>query len=482
MSSLWWVGPLLFLALVLLCLYILYNFLAPGPTPRASYLVSALQGKYNLKRKGPIDAVWDWHRSLGEIFHIRVLHKRVHFLIGPETHQVFFDAKDQELGQLEVYRFTIPVFGKGIVYDAPQSIMNQQLRFVRHGLNGAAMDAHVVNIVKETELFFESWAGEGEIKDYHHLMSDLTIRTASRCLLGKEIRERCHGKVADYYQMLSDGMSHLSVFLPNLPTKAHRNRDYARAEMVKIFEQGLALRRASLARGEPKEHDFLQSLLDSTYKDGTVPSDEDIYGLLIACLFGGQHTSTITATWASFLIFDPSRRESLVPRLLEEQKACLAQTDGKLNFESLENMTLLHACVKETLRMFPPLIMLVRWVRKPFQYKNYTIPKDDVLITSPTVSHLLPSVWKEPLKFDPDRWLPPRNEGEGKYEFIPFGGGRHVCLGNRFGLTQVKSILSVLLRNFEFEPISPLPEINYEQIVAGPYAPTAIRYRRKAAE
>jgi sterol 14-demethylase len=53
--------------------------------------------------------------------------------------------------------------------------------------------------------------------------------------LGAEIRENVHTEFAEYYQQLSDGMSHLSFFLPHAPTKAHRDRDTARAKIVEIF-------------------------------------------------------------------------------------------------------------------------------------------------------------------------------------------------------------------------------------------------------
>jgi hypothetical protein len=69
-------------------------------------------------------------------------------LVGPEAHALFFLAQDEVLSQREVYGFTVPVFGKGIVYDAPLKLMTQQLKFVSKGLTGSHMQAHCGKIVK----------------------------------------------------------------------------------------------------------------------------------------------------------------------------------------------------------------------------------------------------------------------------------------------------------------------------------------------
>ena len=91
----------------------------------------------------------------GEIFRVRILNQGMTFLIGNDAHSLFFETSDKVLTQKEVYKFTVPgrrtpaltphiahsfsVFGKNIVYDAPPSVMVQQLKFVRQGLTGHAM-------------------------------------------------------------------------------------------------------------------------------------------------------------------------------------------------------------------------------------------------------------------------------------------------------------------------------------------------------
>jgi hypothetical protein len=119
-------GVLVIFLLLLIILY--YKFLtnSVNAPPRFPILLSIIRGKYDFVNKGPIELIQDGYKSLGDIFRIQLFHQSIVFLIGPQAHKIFFEAK-------EVYTFTIPVFGKNIVYDASPKIMQQQLRFVNKG-------------------------------------------------------------------------------------------------------------------------------------------------------------------------------------------------------------------------------------------------------------------------------------------------------------------------------------------------------------
>lgn len=75
--------------------------------------------------------------------------------------------------------------------------------------------------------------------------------------------------------------------------------------------------------------------------------------------------------------------------------------DGKLNYDALMQMDLLHRVMKEVLRMHPPLIFLMRQVENERTYKGMSIPKGDYLFMSPAVTGRSPSLWAKPNEFDP---------------------------------------------------------------------------------
>ena len=152
--------------------------------------------------------------------------------------------------------------------------------------------------------------------------------------------------------------------------------------------------------------------------------------------------------------------------------------DGKVTYPSLREVPVTESCVKETLRLHPPLFMLLRVAMRDWEYDGYFIPKGTNLIVSPTVTHLIPEVFRDPTRFDPDRFGPGREEDKRPFAFQAFGGGSHKCLGNAFALLQIKTVFAILMRRFTFtsygDPLAP----DFHGVVLGPKQPCRVRYRR----
>ena len=136
-------------------------------------------------------------------------------------------------------------------------------------------------------------------------------------------------------------------------------------------------------------------------------------------------------------------------------------------------MTVLENAVKEALRLHPPLIFLMRKVMQPLKLEKegLTIPVGDFAVVSPTIGHRNPDVFTNPDKFDPDRFDAERKEHMRiPFGWFGFGGGRHGCIGEMFGIQQVKTIWALLLRDFKWEPMS-VPPADYTSLVVGPMPP-----------
>eukprot|EP00163_Fabomonas_tropica_P029404 TRINITY_DN627_c0_g1_i3.p2 TRINITY_DN627_c0_g1~~TRINITY_DN627_c0_g1_i3.p2 ORF type:complete len:603 (-),score=206.75 TRINITY_DN627_c0_g1_i3:2856-4664(-) len=427
--------------------------------------------------KSPVELIKIGHQKYGNVFTANLFGQKLTFLTGPVAHYPFFKAPDNVLNQGAVYKFTKEVFGENILYDLPTADMIHQLKMLSTALSLQRMRTYVDMMVKESQEYFANWGEEGVI-DIRDAMSELTILTASRCLLGKEIRENLHAEVAELYHDLDGGMQPISFFAPKLPIEAHRKRDKARAAMVKIFSKIIAERRKGGFEGE----DFLQTLIDSKQRNGEPYNDDQITGLLLLALFAGQHTSSITAAWTGIMLC--LHKERTIPRILEEQKKVFTEYQGNMCWESISELEVLHAHIKEALRLFPPLILLMRKVFKDIKIGDYTIPEGNTVFVCPPVAHRNESIFPGSEEYDPDRWLDPARKiddtsKDTQFSFIGFGGGRHGCMGENFAFMQVKTIWSVLLQNYEFELVDKrLPEIDYTALVIGPKE-CKIRYKRR---
>jgi len=78
----------------------------------------------------PLATIRRGYGKLGNVFTMKFMNYNLTFLVGPNAHTPFFRANDEELSQNEPYKFMTPIFGRGIVFDAPQEVKDQQLRFV----------------------------------------------------------------------------------------------------------------------------------------------------------------------------------------------------------------------------------------------------------------------------------------------------------------------------------------------------------------
>jgi sterol 14-demethylase len=137
--------------------------------------------------------------------------------------------------------------------------------------------------------------------------------------------------------------------------------------------------------------------------------------------------------------------------------------------------------IKEVLRLHPPLVILMRGVLEDFHVAGVTVPAGKLVAISPAVGHHIPELFREPERFDPDRYAPGREEDAQPFAWIPFGGGHHRCSGSAFALMQLKAITVGLFRRWSFELVSPPAsyEHDYTKMVVQPKQPCRVRYRRR---
>ncbi|XP_077159973.1 lanosterol 14-alpha demethylase [Paroedura picta] len=425
--------------------------------------------------KSPIEFLENAYEKYGPVFSFTMVGKTFTYLLGSDAAALLFNSKNEDLNAEDVYsRLTTPVFGKGVAYDVPHPIFLEQKKMLKSGLNIAQFKNHVPIIEEETREYFKTWGEEGE-KNLFEALSELIILTASHCLHGKEIRSILNEKVAQLYADLDGGFTHAAWLLPSwLPLPSFRRRDRAHKKIKAIFYKVIQKRRQSLKR----EDDMLQTLLDVTYKDGRHLTDDEIAGLLIGLLLAGQHTSSTTSTWLGFFL---ARDKSLQEQCYREQKAVRGDNFSPLDYDQLKDMTLLDRCLKETLRLRPPIMTMMRMARTPQTVAGYTIPSGHQVCVSPTVNHRLKDCWVENVNFKPDRYLQinPVAAGE-KFAYIPFGAGRHRCIGENFAYVQIKTIWSTLLHLYEFDLVDAyFPTINYTTMIHTPNNPV-IRYKRRS--
>ncbi|WP_069160984.1 cytochrome P450 [Nocardia altamirensis] len=426
-------------------------------------------------RSDPIGLMRRVRAECGNVGAFELAGRQVILLSGAEANEFFFRAGDDDLDQGAAYPFMKPIFGEGVVFDAPPERRKEMLH--NQALRGEQMRGHAETIGREVDRMLARWGDAGEI-DLLDFFAELTIYTSSACLIGVKFRDELDDRFARLYHDLERGTDALAYVDPYAPIESFRRRDAARAELVELV-QGIMDRRSANPPAGKDDRDMLDVLI-SIRDDRGEPrfSASEITGMFISMMFAGHHTTSGTAAWTVIeLLRHPDRLREVVAELDE-----LYADGSDISFGALRQIPQLEAVVKETLRLHPPLIVLMRVARGDFAVCGHRITPGDLVAATPAVSNRIAEDFPDPEMFDPGRYLDPKQEDiVNRWTWIPFGAGRHRCVGAAFALMQLKAIFSVLLRDWEFEMAQPASSYrnDHSKMVVQLMQPCTVRYRRR---
>ncbi|MDX5453498.1 MAG: cytochrome P450, partial [Rhodococcus sp. (in: high G+C Gram-positive bacteria)] len=426
-------------------------------------------------RTDPIGLMKRVREECGDVGVFRLADRNVVLLSGARANEFFFRSADEDLDQQAAYPFMKPVFGQGVVFDASPERRKEMLH--NSALRGEQMKGHAATIEREVRDIVAGWGDEGEI-DLLEFFAELTIYTSSACLIGKKFRGQLDSRFARLYHDLEKGTDALAFVDPYAPIESFRRRDEARRGLVALVEEIMVDRIANPPRGR-EDRDMLDVLVSIEDEDGAKRfSADEITGIFISMMFAGHHTTSGTAAWA---LIELLRNPEYLRGVTDELDVLYADGEG-VSFHALRQIPLLEAVLKETLRLHPPLILLLRVARGEFEVEGYRIGEGDLVGATPAISNRIPEDFPEPDSFDPGRYIDPRQEDiVNRWTWIPFGAGRHRCVGAAFALMQLKAIFSVLLRDYEFEMSQPSGTYrnDHSKMVVQLAQPCAVRYRRR---
>ena len=437
--------------------------------PEVSYaLPDTGHGHLDELRVDPIGLLQRVRDECGDIGRFRLADRDVVLVSGAEANEQFFRAPESTLDQAAAYPFMTPIFGKGVVFDASPEERQQMLK--NQALRGDMMRGHAATIEAEIVRMVSAWGDEGEI-DLLDWFAELTIYTTSSCLIGPRFRDELDGSFAEHYHDLERGTDALAYVDPYADIESFRRRDAARVELVRLV-QAIIDRRVAAGPVPKEDRDLLDVLISVDY------TADLITGIFISMMFAGHHTSSGTAAWALIeLLRHPEEMAAVVSELDD-----LYADGSEISFQALRSIPRLEAALKETLRLHPPLIILLRVVQEEIELAGHPIAPGTMVAASPKVSNRIPEDFPEPDRFDPGRYLDPRQEDlVNRWTWIPFGAGKHRCVGSAFAMMQLKAIFSVLLRDYELEMVQPSDTYrdDVSKMVIQLAQPCRVRYRRR---
>ncbi len=428
-------------------------------------------------RADPIGLMNRVRAECGDVGQLRLADRDVVLLTGPEANEVFFRASDEDLDQAAAYPFMTPIFGEGVVFDASPERRRESLHNM--ALRDKQMRGHAATIQREVDEMVAQWGTTGEI-DLLDWFSELTIYTSSSCLIGRRFRLQLDDRFARLYHDLERGTDALAYVDPYADIPSFHARDKARVELVALIQ---AIMDGRTAAGPPEadDRDLLDVLMSISDDDGDPRFDADIVtGMFISMMFAGHHTTSGTAAWTLIeLLRHPAEMAAVVAEL-----DALYADGAEVSYHALREMPRLEGAIKEALRLHPPLILLLRVANVDLDVGGRHIAAGKMVAASPAVSNRLAEAFDASDEFRPSRYLDdPAADEANPWSWIPFGAGRHRCVGAAFAMMQLKAIFSVLLKSWTFTAAQPLESYrnDHSKMVVQLAQPCLARYEKRGA-
>ncbi|CAB3256535.1 unnamed protein product [Arctia plantaginis] len=199
-----------------------------------------------------------------------------------------------------------------------------------------------------------------------------------------------------------------------------------------------------------KKRTALLDLLISAEKDGLIDR-QGIQEEVDTFMFEGHDT---TASGLTFCLMLLANHKEVQDNIVSELDEIFEGSNRSITMGDLSKMKYLECCIKESLRLYPPVHFISRALTKTAILSNYKVPSGTMCHIDIMELHHRADLFPDPEKFDPERFLPENSVNRHPYAYIPFSAGPRNCIGQKFAMMEMKITIAATLREFELEPVT----------------------------
>lgn len=243
------------------------------------------------------------------------------------------------------------------------------------------------------------------------------------------------------------------VPLPRWVPRFHRRATKASARHIRTLIQELTDRRVAEIKSGRAPQDLATKLMTTPDPEtGACFTRDEMVDQVAIFLLAGHETSASALAWALYLM-------ALYPdwqQRLAEEAAVLDERSG---FSVISQLKLSRDVFRESLRLYPPVPMMVRENAKPECFRDRKIAKGSAIVLSPWHLHRHQRLWDNPDGFDPGRWHTKNGKACLREAFLPFSSGARVCPGAGFAMIEGPLFLSQILRSFRISCVEGEPPV-----------------------
>ncbi|MFC8278286.1 cytochrome P450 [Streptomyces sp. NPDC057271] len=429
---------------------------APGRLPVLGHLVEL--------RRRPLD-FFQCLRSQGPVVRIRFGPKPAYVVNDPDLIRRVFvnDAHHYDKGVFweKVREFV----GDGLASVSSGEFHRQQRRLMQPAF-------HRKQIARYAEIMgaclaerAESWR-PGQVVSMDDEMQEAALTLVARTFFSSRLGQEASRALEESFPAVQDGIMKRTLaplgLMEKLPTSANRRFNQAMQHIWGACRRAVDDYRAAGA----DDVDLMSMLIHAHDPDtGESMSDDLIRDQVITIALSGRDTTANALAWA---LYQLSRTPDVADRIAAEVKEVIG--DRPAGLEDLMALDYTGRVAREVFRLYA-FWLLIRRTVTDVTLGGVPIPANTQVLISPIAMHRDPSIYEDPMRLDPDRWLPGRAEEIPRNAYFAFGAGNRQCIGDRYAWTAVMSALVGIAPHWELRPV---PGHEVTEVVKVSVSPSAL--------
>lgn len=291
---------------------------------------------------------------------------------------------------------------------------------------------------------------DGEVIDLEHEMKRLTLAIVARALFSCDADEVAPGMSRDIDRAL-DYVNRMAGRLQLPLVHALKPRDQAALRALERVDTAVRrLIHQRRAHADDSPTDFLSMLLTARTADGEALSDEEVRDETITMFVAGHETVATVLTWLFYLL---AQQPTVQDRLTREADLIIGR--GVLHNDVPIALPYSLQVYKEAMRLYPGGFTIGRQALREVVIGDHVIPAGAWVMISPYSVHRNADIFRDPERFDPNRFAPERERALPRGSYIPFGLGPRTCIGGQFALMEGQIIVSTFAHSIRLVNVTP---------------------------
>ncbi|XP_076827925.1 cytochrome P450 4B1-like isoform X3 [Brachyhypopomus gauderio] len=327
------------------------------------------------------------------------------------------------------YSFLTSWIGEGLLVSAGQRWFRHR-RLLTPGFHYDILKPYVKLMADSAKIMLDKWETYAKTEESFELfqhVSLMTLDSIMKCAFS--CNSNCQTESPHGYRY----------------RKACQTAHCHTEEVIRKRKEALSKEKDHDSLQKKRNLDFLDILLCTRDEQQQGLSDEAIRAEVDTFMFEGHDTTASGISWILYnMACNPEHQQKCRDEILEALKG-----KDTMELEDLNKIPYTTMCIKESLRLCPPVPGTARKLTKPMTFfDGRTVPEGCLVGITVYGVHRNATVWENPHVFDPLRFLPENTAKRPPHAFVPFSAGPRNCIGQNFAMNEMKVVVAMTLKKY----------------------------------